>query len=344
MVGSSSAPSSTFVIWGLANVAHRPGGPGNFGRINGETIRPTGLDAQREVPDALFSSGGSWPDKGRMPAGSRRATEIYYRLLMIQKQAEMGVHYQRRGGGQGGQRTAIALDEPWQSRVARSFTPRCSPPRLEHGRFPNYLRHELASNSWPPCWVCGGELVTPQEVHALYERGNQELQVQAAFFPPPTTSPPSRPRPTRSLSSTPTRCPVTVSPERMQVNYAKYPSRTSWPRRCKKINETTNLNEILEANVSAARRHELLHRRKIPAEARETILKEEQEKLALELARKQAVDFATMLYTNEPMRPENLITLAKANGLYPAGHTTLQQRRTADGPGCGPILSAPPLP
>ena len=58
----------TFVIWGSqTSRTGGPGGPGNFGRINGETISANRfLDAQREVYLMyFFSSGGSWPDKGR---------------------------------------------------------------------------------------------------------------------------------------------------------------------------------------------------------------------------------------------------------------------------------------
>jgi hypothetical protein len=81
-----------------------------------------------------------------------------------------------------------------------------------------------------------------------------------------------------------------------------------------KLNEITNLNEILEA-VYQQRGSNYYSDAKSPEEAKQQILKEEREGQALELARKKAVEFATILYTNDPMRAENLAAVAQQNGL-----------------------------
>jgi hypothetical protein len=106
-------------------------------------------------------------------------------------------------------------------------------------------------------------------------------------------------------------------PERMQVNYVRFPLSNHLAEAMQKVNEITNLNEILEAVYQQRGGTNFYTDAKSPDEAKQRILKEEQDNLALELARKKAVDFATMLYTNEPMRPENLSTLAKAQGFTP---------------------------
>src|SRR5687768_6352042 len=86
-----------FVYWGSQTSqtgGGGGGGSGSLGRLNGEPITPKKYDeAKREIYLAyFFSSGGSWPGQGRPVSGFDVERETYFRLLMIQKQAEMGVH------------------------------------------------------------------------------------------------------------------------------------------------------------------------------------------------------------------------------------------------------------
>lgn len=308
----------TFVIWG--SQTSRTGGDsgsGSFGRINGENITLNRfLDAQREVYLMYFFSSGSWPDKGRTVAGFDVQRETYFRLLLVQKQEEMGVHVSEEAVAKVASERLRAINRGNPVPPEVFATQVLAPQGLSLADLERYLRHELGVQQLASVLGLGGELVTPQEVHALYERENQELQAQAAFFSASNYLAAVNATPDQVAQFYTNQMPRYRLPERVQVNYLKFPLTNFLTEAVQKINETTNLNDILEA-VYQQRGSNYYSDAKSPEEAKQRILKEEQEGLALEFARKKAVEFATMLYTNEPMRPENLVTLAKEHGHTP---------------------------
>jgi hypothetical protein len=103
-------------------------------------------------------------------------------------------------------------------------------------------------------------------------------------------------------------------PERVQVSYVKFLATNFWEEAVQEINQITNLTERLEA-VYQERKTNLLSTTTSPEEAKENILKDEQRRMALFKARKQANAFATELFDMSPVRAENLEVLAKAKGL-----------------------------
>lgn len=311
----------TFVYWGsqtgpMGNGGG--GGPEGLGQMNGETITPSRYqDALREVHLMyFFASGGSWPDKGQTVAGFDTERETYFRLLMIQKMSEMGVYVSEAAVARAASQRLQLLNRgnPVPPDVfAKQIL---APQGLTLGDFERYLRHELGVQQLASVIGLGGELLPQQELRALYERENQELQTQAAFFSATDYLAAVNPAPDKIASFYSNQLARYRLPERIQVNYVLFPLSNHLAEASKKLNEITNLQEIISA-VYEQRGTNFYSDAKSPEEAKQRILKEEQEGQALDLARRKAVEFATMLYTNEPMRPENLVNLAKAQGLTP---------------------------
>jgi peptidyl-prolyl cis-trans isomerase D len=310
----------TFVYWGSSSSSRSGGssGSGSFGRINGETITLNRfLDAQREVYLMYFFASGSWPDKGRTAAGFDVERETFYRLLLIQKQAELGVHVSDAAVAKVASERLRAINRgnpvPPDAFAKQVLTPQ----GLELQDFERYLRHELGVQQMASVLGLGGELVTPQEVSALYERENQELQAQVVLF--------SATNYFGAVTATPEQVGQFYTnqmsryrlPERVQVNYVKFPLSNFLAEAVQKINENTNLNEALDAVYQQRGGTNYYTDARTPEEAKQKILKEEQDGLALELARKKAIEFASELFNQTPVSPENLVTLAKAKGLTP---------------------------
>jgi len=162
----------------------------------------------------------------------------------------------------------------------------------------------------------GGKLVTPQEARNLYARERQDLEVEAVFF-----------LATNFLSS------VTVTPqalaehytnnlaayripEKIQINYVTF-GVSNYLAQAEKL--VTNLadmanNYALQKNVGNAFTNDFPEAKTIDeakAKYREAILKGQ----ALIEARRAANAFASPLFEMEPMKAENLLTLAKEKGL-----------------------------
>jgi len=309
----------SFVVWqSQISRTGGGGGTGNLGSLNGEPITPNKYDeAKKEVLlSYFFMSGGSWPDRGRPVGGFDLERETYYRLLMIHKQAEMGIFVSDDAAAKAAS-GRLRMMNRGNPVPPDGFTKQIlAPEGLTMHDFERFMRHELGVQQMASVVGLGGELVTPQEVRALYTRDNQEVQVQIAFFSATNYLDTVKPTPDQIAQFYTNQMPRYRLPKRIQVNYVKFPLSNHLAEAIQKVNEVTNLNEILEA-VYQQRGTNFYSDAKSPEEAKQRILKDEQNNLALEFARKKAVEFATMLYTNEPMRAENLVTLAKAQGLTP---------------------------
>lgn len=311
----------TFVYWGSQTgpSGSGGGGSGSYGKINGETITLNRYqDAQREVYFMYFFGTGNWPGRGRTAAGFDVEQQTYVRLLMIQKQEQMGVYVSD---------DAVARAASERLRMINRGNPvpldvfakqALAPEGLTLQDFERYLRHELGIQQMASVMGLGGELLTPQELRSLYQREHQELQTQAAFFIASNYLAAVKVTPEQIGTFYTNQMARYRLPERIQVNYVVFPLSNHLAEAIQKINEITNLNEILETVYVQRGGTNFYKEAKSPEEAKQQILKDEQENAALDLARRKAVEFATILYTNEPMRSENLAALAKAHNLTPA--------------------------
>lgn len=307
----------SFIYWGAGKGSNvgSVGGRITLGSINGEPVTVEHFaDAQREVALQYFFRNGRWPDKAGKQSGFDEERESYIRLLIIHKLEDLGIH----ANSEAVAKTASQLlrsfnrGNPLPLEVFAKQV--LAPARFTVQDFQRYIRHELGIQQLITVAGLSGELVMPEEVRALYARENEELSVQAVFFQ------------TSNHLANVTGTPEAVSqfytnqmlryrlPERLQVSYVKFQSTNFLAEAVQEINQITNLAERLEA-LYEQRKTNLLSTTTSPEEAKENILKEEQRKLALLKARKQANVFATELFDMSPVRAENLEVLAKAQGL-----------------------------
>jgi hypothetical protein len=161
-----------------------------------------------------------------------------------------------------------------------------------------------------------GELITPQEAADVYKRQYQEFSVQMVFFSA-----------SNYLASVPVT-PAAVAqfytnylaeyrlPDRVQVSYVAFSVSNFLAAAEQKL---TNLNEQVE-DIYRQYGTNAVPEAKTAGEAKAKIRDFLLRQQALVDARHQADDFASTVFNLEPVRPENLATVAKQNGL--AVHVT----------------------
>ena len=306
----------SFVFWGSQS-SRTDGRSGNisFGTMNGEPVTQENFSkAQREVSLSYYLRNGEWPDTDGKRMGFDPERETYFRLLLIQKQEELGIHVSSESVARIANNILRSMNrgnplplDVFAKQVLQSRG-------LTVADFERHIRHELGLQQLIAVTGVGGKLVTPQEAQALYEREHQEIATQAVFFP------------ASNYLAGITAAPEAVSqfytnqmsryrlPERVEVSYVKFPLSNFLAEATKQFNELTNLNEIIEARYQQLGTNFFLEA-KTPEEKKEKIREVLFKNQMLFHARKKANEFATAVFAMEPMRADNLETLAKSQGL-----------------------------
>jgi hypothetical protein len=318
----------------------RGGGAYNFGSINGERIsQEQYYNARREVMLFYLFKTGNWLDEQE----ARKAQldverETYFRLLLIQKQEQLGI----RVGSDQLADVARTLLQPFQKSGITSptmFVQKVLEPRgLQVDDFERFLRHELGIQQLAATIGLSGKLVTPQEAQALYVREHQELSTEAVFFSAsnhlsePKVSP-------EALSQFYSNSLATYRiPERLQVSYVKFELTNYLNEAAQEMAKMSNLDTIIEANYQ--RRGTNYYQGKSPEEAKKQIREELNKDLEAKAARKAASEFASRLFDIDPQRPENLDTLAKKEGLVARISLPFDQREGPKDIDAGPDFVA----
>lgn len=304
----------TFVFWGA-----QPGGNDrraefDFGSIAGKPIkRQAFTDAYREVSLLYFFSAGDWPKESAKQMGFDVDKETYYRLLMLRKVEEAGIH---------------VSDEP-VARVAGEFLRnffRGQPVSMELFEknvlkrggltaldFERYIRNLLAIQQLMTAHGLAGRLVTPQETRLLYERENEELVTEAVFFIASNHL--------ASVSATPEAAGEFFTnqmaryrvPERVSVSYVAFEVSNLLAQSEAELMKT-NLNELIEANYQRLGTNFFLEAN-TPEEKRAKVRENLIEAKATLLARQQANEFANALDKMDPKTAANLEKLAGERNL-----------------------------
>ncbi len=304
----------TFVYWGASpnRYDQGSGGPVNFGSINGERISQEQFyQARREVYLRYFFNYGDWPGQDARNMGFDVDRETYFRLLLIQKQKQLGIHV-------GSEAVARVAAE-----ILRSFNRGNAVPLnvfveqilarqgLTADDFERFVRRDLGIQQLMASAGLGGRLITPQEARWLYEYEHSELSTEAVFF--------SASNYLAGISATPAavaqfytnQMPNYRLPERVQVKYVGFPI-TNYTAEATAL--LTNLQEIVEAQYQKLGTN-YFRDAKTPDEAKGKIRELVLKKAASDRAKKAASEFAQGLFAVEPMRPENLEAFAKTAGL-----------------------------
>jgi hypothetical protein len=279
-------------------------GPVNFGSINGERISEDDfINARKEIQLQYYlMSGGNWIDNetDAKKAGFDFEQRIYARLLLIQKQEQLGIHVSSEMAGQ------FATDMLRQFGSPEAFVKKLN---LQMSDLDRFIRHELGIQELISTIGLSGKLVTPQEAQSLYVREHEELSTQAAFFDGSNYLA-NVSAPAEAISQFYTNhIPDYEIPERVQVSYVKFGYSN---KLAKAEQEMTNLTEIVESNIQRLGSN-YVHYGKTVEEAKAKIREEILMRTVSPEVVKEAIAFAGPLA--EPTNAPTLEKLAKTNGL-----------------------------
>lgn len=291
------------------------GGPANFGRIYGRPVtRDDYLDAQREAELQFFFRYGTWPEAEARRAGYDVERETYFRLLLIRKQEDLGIHVgpeavarvaanllRSLGRGQ-----AVPLDVFVKQVLHRRG--------MTAEDFERFIRHDLGIQQLAAVAGLSGRLVTPEEARMLYEREYTTAVTEAAVF--------SASNHLAEVSVTPEAVAQFYTnqmaryrlPERVQVKYVVFPATNYWAEAEKQFAALTNFNEMVEA-VWRELGTNFFRNAHTPEDGRQRAREWMLRTNALTRAHVAANEFARAVFDLEPMHAENLEKVAREKGL-----------------------------
>jgi len=288
----------------------------NYGTIYGKKIT---AEAFRNAQTGFmlsywFHSNGQWPDKNPNFTDAVLAREVYTRLMIFQKANDLGIHAGEDAvvtaangilSSLGRNHQAVPLDEL----VKQVLQPR----GMTAQDFQNYVRQSLVLEQLQQAIGQAGEFVTPQEAAAAYQRDHQEVSAQIVFFSP-----------SNYLSSVAAPADAVAQfytnylaeyrlPDRVQVSYVAFDV-SNFLAGAEATLSRTNFSAQIDA-VYLQYGASAFPDAKTPAEAKAEIRTAMIRQRALVDARQQANEFASAVFNQEPVRPENLAAVAKQKGL-----------------------------
>jgi hypothetical protein len=293
-------------------------GPANLGSINGERISEEQyVNARNEIYLRTFFSSGHWPDEESKKQGGQVEREIYQWLLLVQEQERFGIHISDEAAAQKAKEMLGLLQRAGVIPSAEVFLAQILPANgFKLDDFERFVRHDLGVQQLVATVGLDGKLVTPQELQDLYKRDNQEVATEAVFFSwsnyvAEVTAPPSAISQYYS-----NRLAVYRLPDRAQVSYVRIDLTNFLAEANQELAKMTNLDlQIEEAYRRGGTNFLRQAKAESLAEAKVKLRDDERRTFELQAARKKATEFATPLFDMEPMKAENLSTLAKEKGL-----------------------------
>jgi hypothetical protein len=307
----------SFIYWGAG--PSRMGGDGrvasgDFGSIYGHKVTQQAfIDARNDFYLFYWFRSGEWPDKNPNFSESDLDREIYIRLMLAQKANDLGIYVSDAEAAQAGAELLRPLGRNGQIVPLDAFVKQVLQPKgLTAQDFENFVRQYLVMEQLQQAIGLTGELITPQEAAAAYQRDHQELSAQIVFF--------SASNYLSSVTVTPAAVVQYYSnyladyrlPDRVQVSYVAFEV-TNYLAQAKAEWAKTNFDELVGAYFRQV--GENYRNSKSPAEAKDKIREELIRDRAGSDARKDANDFANAVFNIDPAKPENLATVAKQKGL-----------------------------
>ena len=305
-------------VWFFSPASRNGSGPqssGNYGVMNGTVITP-GIyeEAKREVKLFYFFSSGNWPGRGRALQGFDVERETFNRLLLIQKAKAMGIHASPDMVAKVASDRMRSLTGGKPISVAQFETEVLSQERLNAADFERYIQNEIGIQQLLATLGLAGDLVTDQEIRALYQRDYQELSAQLAIF--------SSKDHMKSVTVTPEKVGEFYTnqmaryrvPDRVRVNYVEFSLSNFLAAAKQEVNNITNLNDLLD-NAIIQMGTNYPPGVKNADEARAKLIENEQRRLAGGNAFKAASEFNKVLTEATPVDPARIAALAKDRGL-----------------------------
>jgi hypothetical protein len=307
----------TFVFWGSSQSSSSGNRDIkiNRGSIDGRKITEKAYrEAQREASLFFFFSFQDWPDRNTRKIDFDLENRTYQQLLIDQRLKDYGIEVDSAAVGQAvanfltrfGRDKKPTLDE---------FVQQVLLPHADAEDLERYFQHQLGIQQLEEVVGLGGQLLTAQQAEILYVRNHQELATDAVFFSG-----------SNFVSAVPAPKPEAIAqyfelhqseyrvPERMQVNYVRFDLTNFLAEADRQMQaDATNVNNQIE--VIYRQRTNSTHDTSSPEEAKAKIREQGRRELALVAAHRKASHLLDELLDQEPMRAENLATLAATNDL-----------------------------
>jgi parvulin-like peptidyl-prolyl isomerase len=314
----------TFVTFMGSGPSRSGGGGGSASNLGSIADRKITLDAylgaEHEVYLYYWLRDHQWPDRDPNISAVDLRRDIYMRLLLIQRGQDLGIQIGDEAVAtaanqllsQPGLVQALGVNGPGVP--LDSFVKAVLQPKgLDAGDFENFVRHDMVMEQLRQAMGLTGQLITPQEAAAVYQRQYQELSAQIVFF--------SASNYLAAVAVTPEAVGKFYTnylaeyrlPDRVQVSYVAF-SVTNFMAAAEQKLSRTNLNEQVEAiyrQYGTNAFPEVKTPEATRAKIRDLLIRQQ----AMTAARQQADDFASEVFNQDPVRPENLATVAKAKGL-----------------------------
>jgi parvulin-like peptidyl-prolyl isomerase len=295
---------ATFIFWGSASNSGGRNRNYNFGTIDNEPVTQEAyVSAAKEAWLAFFLNYGANPN---MKFDEQRGT--YDRLFWLKKLKDYNIH----------------VDDAATFRVAQEFlqTNNVTLDKLNQafgGRadltdFERFLRHNLGIDQLMSVLGLSSDLITTQEVKALYLQHYQELATEAVFFSATNfESAVVAPSPEALQQFYQQHLAEYHLSERVQVRFVKVDPTNFLADADQQIAKITNFMALLDAEY--LKRGTNYYPHLTPAEAKKQMLQEQREIAARGFARKKADALADALSGMKPQHPSNIVALAANNGL-----------------------------
>jgi hypothetical protein len=306
----------SFIWWG-ANPGTRNGGGrnGGLGVIYGKPISLEDFDlAKREFYIYYWRRTGEFPDHTGSLGPKDIERETYVRLLMTDKANQMGIHVSEEAQAAGALEFLKSLGRDGQTVPLNQFVEKILKPEgLTPADFQRFVVDDLIIDQLAQTLGLPGALVPPQEAGQLYDREHQEVSAQAVFF--------SGTNYLSQVAVTPAAVGMFYTnymahyrlPDRVQVNYLQF-DLTNYLAAAEQKLGKTNIDATVDANYTQKGK-ELAPDAKTPAEAKAKIREMFLRQAAAGLAVEEAKSFLKELFAMDPVKADNLVTLAKKKGL-----------------------------
>jgi len=210
----------SFIYWG-AGTSRMSSDRGmvrqNFGSIYGHKVTEQAYYEARNDFYLFywFNYGLEWPDRNPNFTDATLQREIYIRLMLLQKAADLGIHVD--------DDEVVTVANGLLRSIGRNRQPMplseferlvLHPKGLTAQDFKNFARETLIVEQLQQAIGLTGELITPQEAAIAYQRVHQQLSAQIVFFSA-----------SNYLSA------VTVTPEAVASFYTNYLANYRLPNR-----------------------------------------------------------------------------------------------------------------
>jgi hypothetical protein len=270
--------------------------------------------AQREFYIYYWLHYGEFPDKSPNFNRTDAERETYVRLMLAEKAKALGIHVSEEALVAGANELLRSIGRNGQAVPMSQFIERVLQPEgLDAPDFQRFVRDDLTIQQLVQTLGLSGALVPPQEAAQLYDRDHQEVSAQAVFFAASNYLAQVAVTPAAVAQFYTNNMAVYREPDRVAVNYIAYDLTNYFAAAELKVGKT-NINSQADAYY-AQHGLESVPDAKTPEEAkakiRELILRQGATAAAADAAKQ----FCTELFAMDPVKPENLVTLAKQKGL-----------------------------